>query len=254
MIRLFGLSLAVVCVVIDEVRRIMISGPLVCCGNSSIIITMRVLSRERTCLFPVHSEKLFPIRAFAVLSLFWVIGTTLFQSKPSFVMEESEAGQSSKRVIRRRLFTVAEDSLLKMLVLQHGTHDFKTIASFMPGRTARQARERYRSYLAPEINNGPWSRAEDILLQCKFAEYGPKWAMIATFFPTRSDIAVKNRWASLSNVPLCAPPPPVRPEPELFPPVDVDDLKSLFDHAPAFSMNSFECGFLGRDFHDWLLP
>jgi hypothetical protein len=163
-------------------------------------------------------------------------------------MGEAAVGDSSKPVLHRKHFTTAEDSLLKILVLEHGTKDFKKIASFMNGRTARQARERYQNYLAPEINHGPWSRAEDALLQVKFAELGPKWAAIAEFFPGRCDVSVKNRWNSISKA---ASEPVIGQEPHP-PHDDPDDEKSLVDQE--FTQSPFESGFIGADLRDWIFP
>lgn len=104
-----------------------------------------------------------------------------------------------EKKLQRKLFSIEEDAKLRYLVSQYGSKDFKKIASFMPGRTPRQVRERYKNYLSPEVNNGPWSRDEDALLCQKFMELGPKWSKIADFFPSRSDINVKNRWTSIKG-------------------------------------------------------
>ena len=107
--------------------------------------------------------------------------------------------QKGEKKMQRKLFSIEEDAKLRFLVLQYGTSDFKKIASMMPGRSTRQVRERYKNYLSPEINNGPWSRDEDNLLRQKYNELGPKWSKIAEFFPSRSDINVKNRWTSIGG-------------------------------------------------------
>lgn len=105
----------------------------------------------------------------------------------------------SKKNLHRKLFSIEEDAKLRFLVSQYGNKDFKRIAEMMPGRTPRQVRERYKNYLSPEINNGPWSREEDRLLRIKYLEFGPKWSKIAEFFPSRSDINIKNRWTSIGD-------------------------------------------------------
>ncbi|KAK8863959.1 hypothetical protein M9Y10_011653 [Tritrichomonas musculus] len=113
-------------------------------------------------------------------------------------MEGNKNGKPEKK-LQRKLFSIEEDAKLRFLVSQYGNKDFKKIATFMPGRTPRQVRERYKNYLSPEVNNGPWSRDEDALLCQKYMELGPKWSKIADFFPSRSDINVKNRWTSIKG-------------------------------------------------------
>lgn len=113
-------------------------------------------------------------------------------------MEVNKNAKPEKK-LQRKLFSIEEDAKLRFLVSQYGNKDFKKIASFMPGRTPRQVRERYKNYLSPEVNNGPWSREEDALLCKKYMELGPKWSKIADFFPSRSDINVKNRWTSIKG-------------------------------------------------------
>jgi hypothetical protein len=107
----------------------------------------------------------------------------------------------------RRAFTPKEDNRLRELVSTMG-NDWKGIAQQMPGRNARQYRERWRNYLALRFNREPWTEDEDRLLVEKFMQFGPKWVRIANFFRNRSNINVKNRLNSIKklaekmNVPL----------------------------------------------------
>jgi hypothetical protein len=84
--------------------------------------------------------------------------------------------------------------LVVSLVAQHGTDRWDRIASGMEGRTSRQCRERWKSFLAPGHVNGPWSELEDNLLLALYKQHGPRWAFITRFFNGRSDYNVKNRW------------------------------------------------------------
>jgi hypothetical protein len=94
----------------------------------------------------------------------------------------------------RKSFTREEDLLLAQLVAQHGASHWEQLSKFISGRTARQCRERWRTFLSPELINGPWSHAEDQLLDRLYAEHGSKWSVIAKHFRGRSDSNVKNRW------------------------------------------------------------
>lgn len=101
---------------------------------------------------------------------------------------------------KRRTFTPKEDVKLYNLVLIHGDK-WDLIASEMEGRNPRQCRERYRSFLAPHLINGPWSREEDELLIRLHQKFGSKWSLITRYFLGRSDCNVKNRWSQLSRLP-----------------------------------------------------
>ena len=101
--------------------------------------------------------------------------------------------------ISRRKFTHEEDEKLKSLVSTFGVGDWRNIAAHMDNRNARQCRERWKHYLSPTVSNGPWTETEDELLRIKYNELGPQWSRIAKFFPTRTDITVKNRWISMNG-------------------------------------------------------
>ena len=64
----------------------------------------------------------------------------------------------------------------------------------MEGRSTRQCRERYKTYLSPQILNAPWTPQDDQFLIEKYQEIGPRWAEIARLFKNRSDNNIKNRW------------------------------------------------------------
>jgi hypothetical protein len=99
----------------------------------------------------------------------------------------------------RNVFDDHEDERIRQLVGKHGSDNWKQVADEMPGRTARQCRERWMSYLDPHIHNGPWTPEEDQLLRHKFETCGPRWRELEVFFPNRSDINLKNRWRKLKK-------------------------------------------------------
>lgn len=91
-------------------------------------------------------------------------------------------------------FTNQEDLQLLELVKKYGTNNWYQISKEMNGRNIRQCRERYKNYLTPDVTNGPWTQEEDDLLFEAFSKYGARWKLIASFFPSRTDINIKSRW------------------------------------------------------------
>ncbi|KAK8841529.1 hypothetical protein M9Y10_027150 [Tritrichomonas musculus] len=94
----------------------------------------------------------------------------------------------------RRKFTQQEDDNLLFLIYKIGSHDWAKIAESMPGRTAKQCRDRYCNYLAVPQSNKPWDIEEDEQLLALLTKIGPKWVEISRHIPGRSGANVKNRW------------------------------------------------------------
>jgi hypothetical protein len=95
----------------------------------------------------------------------------------------------------RRPFTVQEDAALVGLI--DGATEaisWERVAGHIPGRTARQCRERWIGYLSPTIRVEPWTDAEDQQLLDEVAMFGHQWTVIADHFHQRSGNDVKNRW------------------------------------------------------------
>ena len=93
-------------------------------------------------------------------------------------------------------------ALLGAPVLQDKKRDvdvrWPDIANAVPGRSAKQCRERWRHTLDPSITRGPWSTSENEILLSQYEQLGSKWAEIAAVLPGRTDIACKNQWHKLS--------------------------------------------------------
>jgi hypothetical protein len=98
----------------------------------------------------------------------------------------------------RKKFSPYEDALLAHLVASNlPLTSWEAIARQMPGRNARQCRERWKHYVSVGCTDRPWTPAEDNLLNEKVADLGPRWTQISGFFYHRSDIQVKSRWLKL---------------------------------------------------------
>lgn len=100
--------------------------------------------------------------------------------------------QKPKKI--RKLFSAEEDALLSHIMFEQTFTTWIAVAAQIPGRSARQCRDRWANYLSPENKNGPWTPEEDEQLAEKYAELGPQWTTIAKFFDGRSENNVKNRW------------------------------------------------------------
>lgn len=113
-----------------------------------------------------------------------------------------DTGASEKKA--RSKFTKTEDRTLFALVAQSMAQsdgqgvDWKRVAEIMD-KTARQCRERYSNYLAPDLAQGPWTPEEDALLREKVQELGCRWAQMTRYFVGRSGVRLKNRWNALET-------------------------------------------------------
>ncbi|PKA52793.1 Myb-related protein 3R-1 [Apostasia shenzhenica] len=91
-----------------------------------------------------------------------------------------------------------EDDLLREQVAIHGSSDNWTIiAAQFNGKTGRQCRRRWFTYLNADCKKGGWSPEEDVLLCEAQKIFGNRWTEIAKMVSGRSDNAVKNRFSTL---------------------------------------------------------
>ena len=125
---------------------------------------------------------------------------SVFCGAEGFLMPEisniSKKHVTKKRTCRatRCKFTQEEDRNLIALVNEFGDKHWNIIADNMPGRNARQVRERWTRYLSPNIDHREFTEVEDILLRQKVIEFGAQWTKIVKYFPNRTPHAIKNRW------------------------------------------------------------
>jgi hypothetical protein len=124
-----------------------------------------------------------------------------FQLFPGKMNElESFLSQEAKREIKRNKFTHDEDERLVQLVEKFGSENWGDIAEELgTGRTKRQLRERWQSYLNPALNP-QYSPEEDKQLQLLYEQYGSQWAKIAGLLGKKSAISARNRHRSLQSM------------------------------------------------------
>lgn len=94
----------------------------------------------------------------------------------------------------KKKFTLEEDTFILYMVSRIGQKSWKLISSLMPGRNARQVRERYKHYLSQNIQKDPWTEEEDQLIIQKVNKWGQKWTEIAKLMPGRTNVNIKNRY------------------------------------------------------------
>ena len=99
----------------------------------------------------------------------------------------------------RKRFTEEEDQKLRMLCMDPEMKTWGDVAKKMPGRTARQCKDRYNVTLKNNIIKKPWTKKEDEIIISKYHEIGPRWVAISSFLVGRSGNNVKNRWYKKIN-------------------------------------------------------
>ena len=67
------------------------------------------------------------------------------------------------------------------------------IAKEIPGRVAKQCRERWRNNLDPSVSRAPWTEEENEILLKRYDHYGSSWAEIASGLPGRPDNGCASR-------------------------------------------------------------
>ena len=105
----------------------------------------------------------------------------------------------TRKTKSKKKFTPEEDKIIIEQVKARGEKGWKHIAENVPGRTARQCRERWVNYLSPNVSLAPWTKEEDELLTKLVSEFGQQWSKISSNFKFRTDVMLKNRWSNLKS-------------------------------------------------------
>eukprot|EP00924_Labyrinthula_sp_SR-Ha-C_P016848 snap_masked-scaffold_6-processed-gene-16.55-mRNA-1 protein AED:0.23 eAED:0.23 QI:0/-1/0/1/-1/1/1/0/383 len=98
---------------------------------------------------------------------------------------------------KKGTWSPGEDALLRSLIKSNPKKNWSEIANKVPGRSAKQCRERWSYNLDPSINKEPWTLEEDRTIIKMQAELGNRWAHIANMLTQRTENAVKTRYKSI---------------------------------------------------------
>jgi hypothetical protein len=143
------------------------------------------------------SLSFFPLCSISILyptSVLTGFGSGRMTTPPLSPPFSDSAPSPHKHLHHRHCFSPKEDEQLRMVVDQIGTRRWDIVASFLPFRTPRQCRDRYKNYLLDFLVAVPWTPAEDEIVRREYAEIGPKWVEISKLLTGRSGNDVKNRW------------------------------------------------------------
>ena len=93
----------------------------------------------------------------------------------------------------------SEDACLEelMTLVDSNAADWRAISQYIPGRNAKQCRERWQNHLDPSLNKSPYMVFEDAVIVDLQSRLGNKWSVIRKHLPGRTEDSVKLRWKSL---------------------------------------------------------
>lgn len=92
-------------------------------------------------------------------------------------------------------WTYQEDKLLLDAMASFSGHIcWEELSKRIPGRSAKQCRERWQFRLHPDVNKSPFEPWEDEIIIQERVNNNLHWTFIAQKLPGRTSCAVKNRW------------------------------------------------------------
>ena len=91
-------------------------------------------------------------------------------------------------------WTKEQDEILLDFVKKNGEQNWGQAAALIPGRIAKQCRERWLYQLNPNIKKNKWTVEEDVKVVKLYLKLGSKWTEISKQLPGRTDNNIKNRF------------------------------------------------------------
>ena len=116
---------------------------------------------------------------------------------PQNCSQKQQGAEGNKRNSVK--FTKEEDNKLEYAVSLFGLNNWSYVAKALGTKTVRQCRERWYNQLNPQLTKGRWTPKEDFLLMQKYAEFGPRWVLIAKYITNKSPVSIKLRWKRLAK-------------------------------------------------------
>ena len=117
---------------------------------------------------------------------------------PELLSPQKHAGNDNNKRNSVK-FTKEEDNKLEYAVSLFGLNNWSYVAKALGTKTVRQCRERWYNQLNPSLTKGRWTPKEDFLLIQKYAEFGPRWVLIAKYITNKSPVSIKLRWKRLAK-------------------------------------------------------
>ncbi|XP_028796761.1 transcription factor MYB97-like [Neltuma alba] len=105
------------------------------------------------------------------------------------------AAAAEEVVLKKGPWTAAEDAVLIDYVTKHGEGNWNAVQRNTGlARCGKSCRLRWTNHLRPNLKKGAFSPEEEKLILELHAQFGNKWARMATLLPGRTDNEIKNYW------------------------------------------------------------